>query len=1089
MKNRLGKLYVFLSFALVFSMISCNNISQEIKTENTKTENSIKDATPSQDNKLAYISLGNVTVGKQAARSSVVTSTNTELLSKLTTVNLECARTGDDTPVNISGNNWSDFLSKFTSPGQTYPLQTGSYNFTLTATLQQLPSGSGVAFSASKTNINISSDTTEALSFTLAPTTQTTGGIQITWNITTNDNILEQVNFSLKKLSDGTTTPSSVDDFSSGKVVYQKDSLEPGEYELTADFRALEDDFNDPELPPLSTWKGNVRVAAGITTIAEINWALESVYEIEWHLTNGTLTDAAYVQHLRYTRKSDTITLPAVTPSAGYSFDGWYGADDYSGSELTSIQKGSTGPKALYAKITPINYTIHWENMTGASAGSTGTMPDSYNIESSTITLPTAPTKTGFTFAGWYTNSTLTTAASSTIPSGSTGEKYFYAKWTYKVTFNVNGGSEVAEQTLKAGVTPTEPEAPTKTGYTFDGWFTTSTFTASSEYTFSSASSSGNLTLYAKWTLATYTITYHCIGGNSNATEFTINSSTITLSAPSGADPDDPALNANSYYFKGWYKNSAYSGDEVTEIPSGSHEDMDLYAAQSNNIHVSSTGLADNDGLFSTSPVNSIATAVQKIVGYSTKLDWVIIIDDNIIGTQVVNNSSLTSSKASSLSISGNYLTPPTLNGGSLTEGDNRTTLTINTTLPVTISNLSITGGRGTVDSGKYYGGGIYVAANSKVTLDDGVKIYGNSCDFGAGVYVAAGAVLCMSGTAIIGDTEKSSSVSTVNDLYSISSNVSGAYSTWSCANYAAGNSPTPGGGGIYNLGTVALGYSSYTDETTNNTSTLTGGIYNNASIRGGGIAMPSGGNLIISSGNIMYNAAVQSNTGGMGGGIYAKMASIVTFNDGKINNNYSSGSSAGVYLYCVNATDSGLATSGFYMNGGEIKNNHSFSNIAAVNCDRATFVMTGGTISGNKAHVTESNNETNGGIRIYGGTSSITGGTIKDNYDNNGNVTVAIDGDSDFTLGGTAEIPFDSGVANSIFSDSITITVSSPVTNSFTLIKWSSPDPSGYSTPPVILTGGNTSDYSKFSLTYNPAQQWTGTWVVGSDGTAQPGS
>ena len=944
MKKYLAKLYILISFALVFSLISCNNIFQQIKTDDTETENKINNTLVSQNNKLAYISLGSVIVGKQTARSSVVPSSNADLLSKLTNVNLECARTGDGTPVNISGNNWSDFLSKFTSPGQTYPLQTGEYNFTLTATLQQLPSGSGVAFSASKTNTNISYGTTETLSFTLAPTTQQTGGIQITWNITTNDNILEQVNFSLKKLSDGTTTPSSVDDFSSGKVVYQKDSLEPGEYELTADFRALEDDFNDPELPPLSTWKGNVRVAAGITTTATIDWALETVYTITWNLDGGTITDATYVQPERYTRKSETITLPTLTKT-GYNFEGWYDNATFTGSEITSIPKNSTG----------------------------------------------------------------------------------------------------------------------------------------------------NKTLYAKWSLATYTITYHCLGGNTNQTTYTIEDSSFTLAAPSGPDPDSPAFDADSYYFNGWYTNSTYSGTAKTVIdPATTHEDIDLYAAQSNNIHVSSTGSADNDGLFSSSPVNSIASAVQKIVGYSTKLDWVIVIDDDITGTQVVNNSSLTSSKASSLTISGNYLTPPTLNGGSLTEGDNRTTLTINTTFPVTISNLSITGGRGTVDSSKYYGGGIYVAANSKVTLDDGVKIYGNSCDFGAGVYVAAGAVLCMRGSAVIGDTEKSyigSSVSTVNDLYSISSNVSGAYSTWPCANYAAGNSPTPGGGGIYNLGTVALGYSSYTDETTNNPSTLTGGIYNNASIRGGGIAMPSGGNLIISSGNIMYNAAVQSNTGGMGGGIYAKMASIVTFNDGKINNNYSSGSSAGVYLYCVNENDSGLATSGFYMNGGEIKNNHSFSNIAAVNCDRATFVMTGGTISGNKAHVTESNNETNGGIRIYGGTSSITGGTIKDNYDNNDNVTVAIDGDSDFTLGGTAEIPFDSGVANSIFSDSITITVSSPVTNSFTLIKWSSPDPSGYSTPPVILTGGNTSDYSKFSLTYNPAQQWTGTWVVGSDGTAQPGS
>ena len=996
------KIIILFSSCLLL-LASCKNLLQKTVTETENTD-------------IAYISISPTT----ALSRNIYPSADDLDKTKLTNITLQGIWSPGE--ANETTKALVDDAETWSLVPSSIPIQTGTWNFTLTAKMN------GVDFSGTITNKTIEKgDSPIQLTFELTATEEDCGGLDITVNITNaSNNYAQKALVTLTDLSGAVVGEEDELTVTGGSVhflrnlSYASQKIEAGEYYISFSFKN-----SDDSLPVLNVLKERVLIVAGITTTATKNITIDKVYELTYD-TNDLADIDDYTHVNKYTRKSPTITLPQLSRT-GFTFAGWYDNEDFEGDPITQIEL-----------TTPANIKS-WD---------------------------------------------------------------VYAKWTYTITYEKNDGSTATIQTKTAGVALTAPEEPTKTGYSFDGWFTNSSLAAAYEYTFGSAPTTGNFTLYAKWTLETYTITYNCIGGNTNQTTYTIEDSAFSLDVPSGTDPANPALEAESYYFNGWYNNSAYIGTAITEIdPATTHEDMELYAAQSNNIHVASStstpyaGSADNNGLFSSSPVDSIATAVSKIVTYNTPIAWIIVIDDNLTGTQIINNSSLTTSKLASstpLQISGAGATAKVLNGGSLSEGNNRTTLTINTAVPVSITNLEITGGRGTVDSDKYYGGGLYLAANSQVDLGDGVKIYGNTCDFGGGVYVAAGATLCMHGTAIIGDTEKSyigSSVSTVNDLYSISSNVSGAYDTWYCANYAAGNSPTPGGGGIYNLGTVALGYSSYTDEMTNNPSTLTGGIYNNASIRGGGIAMPSGGNLIISSGNIMYNSAVQSNTNGMGGGIYAKMASIVTFNDGKINNNYSSGSGAGVYLYCVNATDSGLATSGFYMNGGEIKNNHSFSNIAAVNCDRATFVMTGGTISGNKAHVTESNNETNGGIHIYGGTSSITGGTIKDNYDNNGNVTVAIDGDSDFTLGGTAEIPFDSGVANSIFSDSITITVSSPVSNSFTLIKWSSPDPSGYSTPPVILTGGNTSDYSKFSLTYNPTQPWTGTWVVGSDGTAQPGS
>lgn len=67
---------------------------------------------------------------------------------------------------------------------------------------------------------------------------------------------------------------------------------------------------------------------------------------------------------------------------------------------------------------------------------------------------------------------------------------------TYTVTFDANGGSEVADQVVEEGQTIAEPEEPTREGYTFAGWFTDEALTQEYDFT---ATVSGNMTLYAKW--------------------------------------------------------------------------------------------------------------------------------------------------------------------------------------------------------------------------------------------------------------------------------------------------------------------------------------------------------------------------------------------------------------------------------------------------------------------------------------------------------------------------------------------------------------------------------------------------------------
>jgi uncharacterized repeat protein (TIGR02543 family) len=138
--------------------------------------------------------------------------------------------------------------------------------------------------------------------------------------------------------------------------------------------------------------------------------------------------------------------------------------------------------------------------------------------------LPVAPTRVGFIFAGWNTAPggdglpfTVNTPVKANIA--------VYAQWgnaySYTVTFNNNGGSAPADPAAKTVVEPATtvdalPVPPGKTGQVFNGWNTAAdgsgtAFTASTTVT-------ANLTVYAQWVMAyTYTVTFNNNGGTTPA--------------------------------------------------------------------------------------------------------------------------------------------------------------------------------------------------------------------------------------------------------------------------------------------------------------------------------------------------------------------------------------------------------------------------------------------------------------------------------------------------------------------------------------------------------------------------------------------
>ena len=131
--------------------------------------------------------------------------------------------------------------------------------------------------------------------------------------------------------------------------------------------------------------------------------------------------------------------------------------------------------------------------------------PDEQHVKSGEkAVLPVAPTLKGYTFAFWYLGEDEQNATAYDFNTPVTENITLTAKWNinkYTVAFNTDGGTPVPPaQEVEYGLTATEPAAPEKTGYTFDGWYL-----GDEKYDFSAAVEQ-NITLTAKWEKKTYKV-------------------------------------------------------------------------------------------------------------------------------------------------------------------------------------------------------------------------------------------------------------------------------------------------------------------------------------------------------------------------------------------------------------------------------------------------------------------------------------------------------------------------------------------------------------------------------------------------------
>ena len=187
------------------------------------------------------------------------------------------------------------------------------------------------------------------------------------------------------------------------------------------------------------------------------------------------------------------------------------------------------------------------------------------------------PVKQGYTFASWMLNTTVV----SSVDFSTSKTQQVKAKWlarSYNITYKDAGnndysGSDITSPTSYSYGTETAlPQNPTKTGYTFVGWFANPSCTQAISVI--SATQTGDVTVYAKWAPNTLRIIYENMQGAVFTSE-----ATSTFSYGSNISISLPTVYKNGYSFDGWYFNADGTGDRVTYLTTSTYTDnVTLYA-------------------------------------------------------------------------------------------------------------------------------------------------------------------------------------------------------------------------------------------------------------------------------------------------------------------------------------------------------------------------------------------------------------------------------------------------------------------------------------------------------------------------------
>lgn len=360
--------------------------------------------------------------------------------------------------------------------------------------------------------------------------------------------------------------------------------------------------------------------------------------------TNSSLTlYAKYVDYPKVTFKSNYVGGPAdiqqnVTPSTntalrlnsftrtGYTFAGWDTQADGNGTDYADgANINLAADEELFAQWTANTYTVRYDYHGGTEPNNT--TQATFTVGSGTpITLPT-PTRDGYTFDGWYVGVYLTKVGNAGATYEPPSNITLNAKWNaidYSLTYATTNGtgtapSDSGNYNIGRSAVIKANTSLTRNGYDFAGWVldlsdgSETPKNAGDTVTFSS----GDITLYPKWTAATYTITYSSNGATSGSPQrssdsYTTGGGAVSLSGvgtmakpgysspgwsltPTGTDPETNfTTTANVILYAIW---SPVTYDITYDLNTGSGTAPTTQSGTvTNTVSIASEGAASKTG-------------------------------------------------------------------------------------------------------------------------------------------------------------------------------------------------------------------------------------------------------------------------------------------------------------------------------------------------------------------------------------------------------------------------------------------------------------------------------------------------------------
>ncbi|MBQ3735386.1 MAG: InlB B-repeat-containing protein, partial [Candidatus Methanomethylophilaceae archaeon] len=291
----------------------------------------------------------------------------------------------------------------------------------------------------------------------------------------------------------------------------------------------------------------------------------------------------------------------------GYDFGGWFDNEELEGDAVTTIALNTTGNVTLYAKWTIIEYTITYNLNGGTNAQSN---PGTYTIESERIVF-TNPTKDYYDFRGWYTDPEFNPNSEfSTIYENSFGNVTVYAKWqptAYTITYELNGGTNDLNNPVAYNYESGALQLADATWNqgTFAGWYDNAQFQGDVLEAIP-ANSHGPLTLYAKWNMTQYSITYELNGGTNspnNPATYTYTTEDIVFADPVRA----------GYIFGGWFGDRDFLNGEVEGIPNHSAGNKQVFAKWTLEVYTIAYNLDGGDNPQSNPASYTVETATFEL--------------------------------------------------------------------------------------------------------------------------------------------------------------------------------------------------------------------------------------------------------------------------------------------------------------------------------------------------------------------------------------------------------------------------------------------------------------------------------------------